>query len=146
MYDNEVPPRGWEQRGKRCQAKKRGKRKKRHNMIAALCQNKLFAPFVLEGNVNTEIYETYVEKILVPMLSPGMVLIIDNARFHKSQKIVDLIIAAQCTIRFLPPYSPNLNPIEHYWAAVKHAIRKVAETMENFHDAVVSVLGNLCTC
>ena len=82
--DNEVVVRGWAPRGKRCYAKKRGVRKTRYNITAALNSNQLFAPFLFEGYSNASVYETYVERILVPLLKPGMVLIIDNARFHKS--------------------------------------------------------------
>lgn len=74
-----------------------------------------------------------------------MVIVIDNASFHKSTKITSLITAAGCRIIFLPPYSPDLNPIEHLWAAVKHTIKKTAATINNFYDAAVKALGELCT-
>ena len=73
-----------------------------------------------------------------------MVLIIDNASFHKSKKVVDLIEAVGCKIIFLPPYSPDFNPIEHHWAAVKNAIRKAAETVKDFYEASVQAMGELC--
>lgn len=104
----------------------------------------MFAPFLFEGYSNQAVYETYVEQILAPSLRPGMVVIIDNARFHKSEKIERLIAAAGCRIIFLPPYSPDFNPIEHYWTAVKDAIRKAALGTKNFYEAAVNVLGEMC--
>jgi transposase len=142
--DNEVILTGWEQRGKRCYAKKRAFRKARYNIIAGLNSNRLIAPFLFEGHSNTAIYETYLERVLIPALKPGMVLIIDNARFHKSKKIIALIEAAQCEIIYLPPYSPDLNPIEHHWSAVKHAIKKASQCIENFYDAAVYALERAC--
>lgn len=143
--DNEVVLTGWAQRGKRCYARKKAKRKIRYNITAALNLKQLFAPFVFEGHSNKAIYETYVEQVLVPSLRPGMVIIIDNASFHKSSKIETLVKAAGCRIIFLPPYSPDFNPIEHRWADIKNAIRKAAESVNDFYNATVQVLGELCT-
>lgn len=90
-------------------------------------------------------YETYVEHVLAPTLQPGMVLVIDNASFHKSKKIIEILESVGCRVLFLPPYSPDFNPIEHYWTAIKHAIRLAAETIKNFYDAAVHALGQMCT-
>ncbi len=73
-----------------------------------------------------------------------MVIVIDNASFHKSKKIIDLIKAVDCRIIFLPPYSPDFNPIEHHWAAVKNAIRKAAEKVKDFYEAAIIALGEMC--
>ena len=74
-----------------------------------------------------------------------MVLVIDNASFHKSKKTATLIEAAGCRLIFLPPYSPDFNPIEHHWVAVKNAIRKAAESVENFYAAAIQALSQMCT-
>jgi transposase len=74
-----------------------------------------------------------------------MVLIIDNASFHKSKKIIELIETANCRVIFLPSYSPDFNPIEHHWAAIKNAIRMAAESIKDFYEAAVQVLGAKCT-
>ena len=142
--DNEAPPSGWAPKGKRCHAQKKGIRKTRYNITAALNLKTLFAPFIFEGYSNATVYETYVEQILAPSLKPGMVLVIDNARFHKSKKVIELIEAVGCRIIFLPPYSPDFNPIEHFWAAVKSAIRKAAEKIDDFYEAAVKVVGDAC--
>jgi transposase len=142
--DNEVVLTGWAPRGGRCYAQKRAERKTRYNITAALNLNVLFAPFLFEGYSTAAVYATYVKHILVPALRPGMVVVIDNASFHKSKTVVELIERAGCRIIFLPPYSPDFNPIEHHWAPVKHAIRKAAEKIEDFYDAAIETLGNLC--
>ena len=120
--------------------------KKKQNVLhdAALNLNLLFAPFLFEGYSNALVYETYVERVLVPALKPGMVLIIDNASFHKSKRVVELVEAACCRIIFLPPYSPDFNPIEHHWASVKNAIKKSAENVKDFYDAAVQALSQMC--
>lgn len=142
--DNEVAFTGWASRGQRCYAYKKAERKTRYNITAALNMNNLFAPFLFEGYSNTSVYEVYIERVLVPKLKPGMVLIIDNASFHKSKKIVDLVEAAGCEIIFLPPYSPDFNPIEHYWAAIKNKIRKMATEVSDFYEAAIEGLNKMC--
>lgn len=143
--DNEVPITGWALRGERCYAQKQAERTTRYNITAALNLNFLFAPFIFEGYSNSSVFETYVERILVPSLRPGMVVIIDNASFHKSKKIAQLIEAVGCRVIFLPPYSPDLNPIEHHWTAIKNAIRCAAQNSGDFYDAAVQTLGKMCT-
>ena len=142
--DNEVPNIGWEPRGERCYALKKAERRTRYNITAALNIKQLFAPFLFEGYSNTSTYEIYVEQVLVPALKPGMVVVIDNARFHKSKKVMNLIEAVGCRIIFLPPYSPDFNPIEHWWASIKNAIRAAAEKTKNFYEAAVNTLEKMC--
>ncbi len=142
--DNEVCLSGWAPRGKRCLSKKRAFRSTRYNITAALLAGKLIAPFLFEGYSNQAVYETYIKQVLVPLLAPGMVLVIDNARFHKSQRVIDLIEDAGCQIIFLPPYSPDLNPIEHWWASVKAAIKRAAEQIDNFYEAAIQGIAKAC--
>lgn len=143
--DNEVTLTGWSMRGERCNAVKKAERKTRYNITAALNVGLLFAPFLFEGYSNSLIYATYVEQVLAPALRPGMVVIIDNASFHKSKKITAIIEARGCRVVFLPPYSPDFNPIEHYWTPLKHAIRRAAEGATDFYDVAVEVIGRMCT-
>lgn len=73
---------GWNEQGERFHADKSGKRQGRVNMIAALCQQRLFAPFTVEGACNRTVFETWLETCLVPHLTPGQIVIMDNATFH----------------------------------------------------------------
>lgn len=139
-----MPITGWAPRGERCYAQKKAERKVRYNITAALNVNLLFAPFIFEGYSNSTVYETYIEKVLIPALKPGMVVVIDNASFHKSKKVIQLVETVNCRIIFLPPYSPDLNPIEHHWATVKKAIKRTAEKMDDFYEASVKTLGDMC--
>ena len=91
----------------------------------------MIAPFVLDGPINRDAFETYVEKVLVPELIPGDVVIMDNLSSHKGQRVEAMIEAAGATLRFLPPYSPDFNPIENAFAKLKAHLRKVAERTVN---------------
>jgi transposase len=74
--------------------------------------------------------------MLIPSLQPRETVILNNATFHKSEKISQLITAVRCQIRYLPPYSPDLNEIEPYWFPMKNRVRKTEGTIEDFRDRV----------
>ena len=76
-----------------------------------------------EGTCNTSLFNNWLKQVLIPNLTAGQVLILDNASFHKSRESEKLIKAAGCKILFLPPYSPDLNPIEKCWANMKTLMR-----------------------
>jgi transposase len=99
------------------------------------------APFVLDGPMNREAFETYVETVLAPTLSPGDRVIIDNLSSHKSDKARLAIEARGAQLVFLPPYSPDLNPIEMAFSKLKTLLRKAAErTRDNLWDRIGLVL------
>lgn len=100
-----------------------GKYYARESFIAAKCGSQILAPFCFQGTCNTELFNQWVETFLVPSLIPGQVVILDNATFHKSEKTKELVENAGCSLLFLPPYSPDLNPIETFWAILKARIR-----------------------
>jgi hypothetical protein len=103
---------GWNERGQRFHALKSGRREGRVNMIAALCNQNLIAPFTVEGACNRMVFETWLESCLLPLLEAGQVVVMDNATFHKGGRIEQLIQDAGCQLLYLPPYSPDLNKIE----------------------------------
>lgn len=74
--------------------------------------------------------------MLIPKLKPGQVLILDNASFHRSEESKKLVEAAECKLLFLPPYSPDLNPIEKCWANLKVKIRELLPKFKKFTDAI----------
>jgi hypothetical protein len=78
---------GWNERGQRFHALKSGRRQGRVNMIAALCNQKLMAPFTIEGSCNRTVFEIWLETCLIPLLKPGQVVVMDNATFHKGGNI-----------------------------------------------------------
>lgn len=121
---NESYPYGWSEKGQRYYDIKPGKRRERLSIMAGLSSGKLIAPMVYQGYCTAQVIESWLEKWLLPQLKSGQVIIMDNAPFHNPRRIRELIEKAGCELLFLPTYSPDLNPIEHWWHKVKTAIRK----------------------
>ena len=95
--------------------------------VAGLRLTGLVAPFVLDGPINRDAFEVYAEKVLVPELSPGDVVVMDNLSSHKGPNVRALIEKAGAILLYLPPYSPDFNPIENAFAKLKALLRKAAE-------------------
>lgn len=131
---------GWNEQGKRFHALTSGKRQGRVNMIAALCNGHLIAPFTIEGACNRTVFETWLITCLLPVLRPGQVVVMDNATFHKGGRIEQLIQEAGCEVLYLPPYSPDLNKIEKCWSWLKSRIRKRLDQFDCLRDAMENVL------
>ena len=108
----------------------------RANIIAAQCTTKILAPMTFHGSCNASLFLAWVEQMLIPELRPGQTVIMDNASFHKSHKIRDAIEAAGCKLIYLPPYSPDLNPIEKFWANMKRWIKQHLPYMQDLHKAI----------
>ena len=115
---------------------KDGNRRERVSWIAALKQDKLFAPLTFEGSCNRRLVEQWLEESLLPQLNRGDVIVMDNASFHKAARIQQLIEQAGCHLIFLPPYSPDLNKIEKFWARLKHFLSKTMHDFDCLWDAV----------
>ena len=112
---------------------------------AGLRWNGITAPFVLDGAMNRDAFEAYVDKVLAPTLSEGDMVFIDNLPAHKSATARKLIEAEGATLIFLPPYSPALNPIELALAKLKALLRKAAErTVAGLWDKIGEILS-ACT-
>ena len=127
--------RGWGRKSEKLIGKKSGKYYERTNIIAGYVNHKSIAPMVFNGSCNTELFENWVAQFLIKELKSGQVVVMDNASFHKSQKTQELIESVGCRIIFLPPYSPDLNPIEHKWAQAKKLRRKKGCSIEElFYD------------
>ena len=95
--------------------------------LAALRADGITAPCVFDGPINGETFQTYVEQVLMPSLRPGDVVIMDNLGSHKRKTVRAALRGAGAKLIFLPPYSPDLNPIEQVFAKLKHLMRKSAE-------------------
>ncbi len=109
--------------------------------IAGLRCHSLTAPWLIDAPMNRKIFETYVETQLVPTLSKGDVVIMDNLSSHKSQKAAETIKSKGAWILFLPPYSPDLNPIEMSFSKIKALLRKADARS---YDTVWKSLGEIC--
>jgi transposase len=121
---NMAPLRGWGARGERLEARLPHGHWKTLTFIAALRCDRVDAPWVIDGPINGELFTLYVEKVLAPTLTKGDVVILDNLGSHKGKAARRAIRAAGAHLLFLPPYSPDLNPIEQLFAKLKHLIRK----------------------
>ena len=124
---NMTPLRGWGLKGRRLVSKAPHGRWKTLTFIAALRCDRIDAPLVIDGPINGESFVAYVEQALVPTLKEGDMVVLDNLGSHKSAGVRRLIRAAGARVLFLPPYSPDLNPIEQVFAKLKHRMREAAE-------------------
>jgi transposase len=118
---------GRAKRGRRICAKIPYGRWKTTAFIAGLRQDGIIAPFVIDGPIDGASFLDYVVKVLVPELRPGDILVLDNLSSHKSEAVKAAREAAGATLKFLPPYSPDLNPIELLFSKLKTLLRKAAE-------------------
>ena len=140
---NMAPLRGWAPRGRRLRAYAPHGHWKTLTFIAALRCDRIDAPWVLDGPINGEAFLLYVEKILAPTLARGDVVVMDNLGSHKGKAARAAIRARGAHLVFLPPYSPDLNPIEQVFAKLKTLLRKAAErTVETTWRRI----GALLTC
>ena len=124
---NMAPLRGWAPRGQRLRAKVPFGHWKTMTFVAALRHDRIDAPWVLDGPMNGDSFKTYVEKVLAPTLSSGDIVVMDNLGSHKGRAVRAAIRAKGARLLFLPPYSPDLNPIEQVFAKLKHLLRKASE-------------------
>lgn len=124
---NMGPLRGWAPRGQRLPGQVPYGHWKTMTLLAALRCDRIDAPWVLDGPINGESFRVYVERVLVPALAQGDIVVMDNLGSHKGKAIRRAIRAAGARLFFLPPYSPDLNPIEQVFAKLKHFLRKAAE-------------------
>ncbi len=105
--------------------------------IAGLRRDGIVAPFVLDGPINRDAFEAYVAQVLVPDLRAGDTVVMDNLSSHKGPRVSKLIEAAGARLLYLPPYSPDFNPIENAFAKLKALLRKAAErTVEGLWTAI----------
>jgi transposase len=131
---------GYAPAGERCYDLKSGRRQGRVNMIAGYRGRQLIAPFTVDGACNRTVFETWLETCLIPELRPGDWIVLDNATFHHGGRIVQLIEAAACQVLYLPPYSPDLNRIEHCWGWLKSWIRKQLPHADGLRAVMETVL------
>jgi transposase len=135
--------RGRSRRGRRLFDKTPHGHWKTSTFIAALRHNRLTAPFTIDGAVNGEVFLAYVRRVLVPTLKKGDIVIMDNLGSHKIPGIREAIRAAGATLLFVPPYSPDLNPIEMAFSKIKSILRKKAHRTV---EVLWRELGQIAKC
>ncbi|HEY0146621.1 MAG: IS630 family transposase [Aliidongia sp.] len=138
---NMAPLRGWAPRGERLIGHAPFGHWNTMTFLAALRHDRIDAPWLIDGPINGERFLVYVEKVLVPTLSPGDIVIMDNLGSHKAKAVRLAIRQAGARLFFLPKYSPDLNPIEKFFAKLKHLLRKAAaRTIDAVCQAIAEIL------
>ena len=135
--------RGRAPRGQRCRAPIPHGHWKTTTFTGALRLSGLTAPMVLDGPMNREAFLTYIEQVLAPTLRPGDLVVMDNLPAHRCAGVRTAVEATGARLRYLPPYSPDFNPIENAFAKLKALLRKVAaRTIDELWDAIAELLPN----
>jgi len=110
--------------------------------VAGLRLDGMVAPLVLDGPINGEAFQAYVEQVLVPTLAPGDIVVMDNLGSHKRPAVREAIQTAGARLLYLPPYSPDFNPIEKAFSKLKALLRKASErTVEGLWNAIGELIG-----
>lgn len=136
--------RGRAPRGERCIAAVPHGHWKTTTFVGALRSTGMTAPMVIDGAMNGDIFVAWVEALLVPSLSPGDVVVMDNLAPHKRAEVRALVSAADARLVYLPPYSPDLNPIENAFAKLKALLRKAAaRTIAALEAAIAAAIDAL---
>lgn len=134
--------RGRAMRGERLYDCCPGNRGSNISLIGALSLEGLIATMSLPGSVNTEVFMTYVRQILVPQLWRGAIVVMDNLTVHKADRIREIIQTVGAEVVFLPPYSPDLSPIELCWSKLKQCLRTAkARTTEALNQALTQIIN-----
>jgi transposase len=132
---------GRARRGLRCLASIPHGHWKTTTFTGALRVTGMTAPMVLDGPMTSDAFEAYVDQVLAPTLQPGDVVVMDNLAPHKRGEVREIITARGAELRYLPPYSPDLNPIENAFAKLKAALRKAeARTLDQLEAAIRDAL------
>lgn len=129
--------RGWSPKGRRCPGAAPAGHWKTTTMVSAIRLEGVAASMVLDGPVDAEAFQAYVDQVLAPQLRPGDIVVMDNLPPHKAAGIQEAIETTGAELWYLPPYSPDLNPIEKMWAKIKQLLRSAAaRTFQSLWSAI----------
>ena len=137
-----APLYGWSRRGERALAKVPRNWGANVTLLASISVEGMGPSLAVEGSTTREVFEVYLEHFLAPALRPGQVVVMDNLSAHKGARVRGLVEGAGCELLYLPPYSPDLNPIEEAFSKVKGILRKAqARTRETLVETMDSALA-----
>jgi transposase len=132
----------WSPKGQRARCKVPRNYGPNVTLLASMTHEGIGPCLVVEGATTREVFETYIEQMLRPALRPGQIVVIDNVSWHKSERVRELIEERGCELLYLPPYSPDLNPIEEAFAKVKGLMRGAeVRTREALVETISTVLS-----
>ena len=134
---------GYSLKGQKIVGRVSGRKYKRVGIVAAQMDKKIIAPLQYDGTMDSVLFERWIDECLIPVLPKQSVIVMDNASFHRKKKLAPLLEAAGHKLIFLPPYSPELNPIENFWSWLKRQLSKTSQSHPSFDDAVCSAF-QLC--
>jgi transposase len=137
-YISLSPLYGWSRKGERANCSVPRNRGKNTTLLASMSVEGMGPSLAVEGATNSEVFETYVERVLAPALRRDQVVVMDNLSAHKGERVRELIEGRGCELLYLPPYSPDLNPIEEAFSKIKGLMRK-AEARSR--EALLEALG-----
>jgi transposase len=129
---------GWSQRGKALIGTVSGRKFKRVGIVAAQMGKSIIAPLVYDGTMDSKLFEAWFETQLLASLPKNSVVVMDNASFHQKSRLRPLAERAGVGLVFLPPYSPEYNPIENFWAWLKRYLRKSMHLFDSFYETLYS--------
>lgn len=127
---------GYAPKGELLHARISGRKYARTGIVAAQMEQDVLAACRYDGTMNHELFEDWFENHLLQELPKGTVIVMDNASFHRKEPLYGLAEKYDCFLIFLPPYSPELNPIEHFWSWLKRTLRKILPKIQSFDNAL----------
>jgi transposase len=138
------PVYGWAKKGERAQCSVPRNRGKNTTLLSSMSVEGMGPSLAVEGATNSEVFETYLERVLAPTLRKGQVVVMDNLSVHKGERVRELIEQRGCELLYLPPYSPDFNPIEEAFSKIKGLIRKAeARSRETLLEAIGAAFSAL---
>lgn len=127
---------GYAPKGKSVDGKIPGRKFTRVNIVAGKLGEEIVAPMQYTGTTNSELFEFWFKECLLPCLPKDVVIVMDNATFHRKSKLKEISDEKYRNLIFLPPYSPELNPIENFWHKLKAIIRKTSYLFDSLDDSI----------
>jgi len=113
-----------------------GKKYRRVGIVAAKAGKTIMSPLQFEGTMDSQLFEFWFKKHLLPELAPDSTIVMDNAAFHRKKRLLLIALESGHKVVFLPPYSPEYNPIEKFWAWIKGKLRKVLSCFDTFDESL----------
>ena len=118
-----------------------GRKYKRVSIVAGKCCGSILAPLEYRGTTDSTLFEYWFEHLLLPVIPKESVIVLDNAAFHRKEVLRALATNYCCSLLFLPPYSPDLNSIEKFWAWLKQKLKDLLPFYNNFDDALLAAFN-----
>ena len=131
---------GYSKRGQKIIGKEYGRKLFRTNLVAGLVNGKIIAEKLYRENTSCLLFEDWFKRNLLPQVKKKSVIVLDNATFHRKKVLKSLAKKRKCHVLFLPPYSPDLNPIEKKWSNTKNFLRNYVNTFPTLQEAILNYL------